>query len=108
MHAKSSGSRWRGEIGMLADPVCMLAMVDIAAGDAVRGVTIIAACTPEDSPIGTIHVPEVRVEAPIFLERARAVLGDGVYAAAWARGRRLSLLEAVALALGETPDPPDA
>ena len=100
--------RQRGEIGMLADPVCMLAMVDIAAGDAVRGVTIIAACTPEDSPIGTIHVPEVRVEAPIFLERARAVLGDGVYAAAWARGRRLSLLEAVALALGETPDPPDA
>ena len=88
-----------GEVGQLSAPTCMAGLLDIAAGDAARGVALLAACAPPAGPIGTVHVPELRVEAPVFLERARAALGDAAYAAAWARGRRLTLQEAVELVL---------
>ena len=86
----------------------MAGLLDIAAGDAARGVTLLAACAPPAGPIGTVHVPELRVEAPAFLARARAALGDAAYAAAWARGRRLTLQEAADLALAETTPRPAA
>ena len=54
----------------------MAGLLAIAAGDAARGVALVAACAPPAGPIGTVHVPELRVEAPAFLERARAALGE--------------------------------
>jgi hypothetical protein len=90
-----------GEVGQLWAPICMAGLLDIAAGDAARGVALIAACAPPAGPIGTIHVPELRVEVPVFLERARAALGDAAYAPAWAAGRAMTLEQAVASALGE-------
>jgi len=95
-----------GEVGHLSEPTCMAGLLAIAAGHGERGVTLIAACAPPTGPIGTIHFPEVRLEAPAFLARARAALGDDDYDAAWVRGRRLSLQEAVELALAEPSIPP--
>ena len=86
------------ELGQLSYPLCMLGMLYVAAGDPERGATIIAACAPETGPIGTVHVPEVRVEAPLFLARARAALGAARFDAAWTRGRALSLVQALDLA----------
>ena len=83
----------------------MAGQLAIAAGDAAQGVTLLAACAPPAGPIGTVHVPELRLEAPGFLARARAALGAAGYAAAWARGRRLTLQTAVELALAETLTP---
>ena len=53
--------------------------------------------------IGTVHMPDVRAEAPGFLERARAALGDTAYAAAWAAGQAVTLEQAVADALEDAP-----
>jgi hypothetical protein len=50
-----------------------------------------------------VHVPDVRAEAPGFLERARQTLGEAGYAAAWAAGKAMSLEEAVAYALEDAP-----
>jgi non-specific serine/threonine protein kinase len=90
-----------GEVGQLLAPTAMAGLLAIAAGDPACGVTIIAACAAPTGIIGTVHVPELRVEAPVFLARARASLGDTAYEAAWARGRGLTLQEAVDLALAE-------
>ena len=49
-------------------------------------------------------MPDVRAEAPGFLERARAALGEAGYAAAWAQGQAMSLEQAVAYALADAPD----
>jgi non-specific serine/threonine protein kinase len=97
--------RRRGEVDQLPAPLGMAGLLAIAAGAAARGVALLAACAPPAGPIGTVHVPELRLEAPGFLARARATLGAAGYAAAWARGRRLILQEAVALALAETLAP---
>jgi predicted ATPase/DNA-binding CsgD family transcriptional regulator len=98
--------RQHGEVGQLSAPASMLGLLDIAAGHAERGVTIVAAFAPPTGPIGTVHVPELRLEAPIFLERARATLGAAGYDAAWARGRLLTPQEAIELALaGNVPHP---
>ena len=91
------------EVGQLWAPACMAGLLAVAAGDAARGVALVAACAPPTGPIGTVHVPELRVEVPVFLERARASLGESRYAAAWATGCAMSLEEAVAYALEETP-----
>ena len=57
-----------------------------------------------EGPIGTVHIPEVRVEAPGYLERARAALGETAYAAAWAAGQAMTLEQAIAYALEDAPD----
>jgi hypothetical protein len=44
-------------------------------------------------------MPDVRVEAPIYLERARAALEEMEYASAWAEGNALTLDQAFAYAL---------
>ena len=97
--------RRHGEVGPLTDPSGMAGLLAFAAGDAARGVGLLAACAPPAGPIGTVHVPELRVEAPRFLERARATLGDAAYAAAWTRGRGLPLQEAIDLALAAPAGP---
>ncbi len=65
---------------------------------AARGVTLLAAGARSAGPIGTVHMPEVRAEAPGVLERGRQALGAGGYVAAWAAGQAMRLDEAVAYA----------
>jgi predicted ATPase/DNA-binding CsgD family transcriptional regulator len=96
-----------GEAGQLWAPACMAGLLAIAAGGAARGVALLAAFASPTGLIGTVHVPELRVEAPQFLERARAALGEAAYQAAWARGRGLTLQEAVDLALVPIAPPPE-
>ena len=64
---------------------------------------IFAACARSEGPLGIVHVPEVRAEAPGFLERARQALGEAGYAAAWAAGQAMTMEEAVAYALEDAP-----
>ena len=82
----------------------MAGMLEIARGAAARGVTLIAACARGEGPIGNVHMPDARVEAPDFLEQARQTLGEAGYAAAWAAGQAMTLEQAVAYALEEDGD----
>jgi non-specific serine/threonine protein kinase len=97
-----------GEVGQLLAPTCMAGLLAIAAGDTSRGVALVAACAPPAGPVGTVHVPELRVEVPVFLARARAALGGAAYEAAWERGRRMTLQEAADLARAEAVPRPEA
>jgi predicted ATPase/class 3 adenylate cyclase len=92
----------------LAEPLCMLGVLEVARGALARGVRIIAGCARGDGPIGTVHTPDVRVEAPAFLARAREGLGEAAYAAAWSEGQTMTLDEAAAHALEDTPAEPAA
>ena len=83
----------------LGELLCMLAMVEIDRGELERGVRLIAACSRGPGPIGTIHVPDVRVEAPGYLARARAPLGDAAYADAWTAGQAMTREQAIACAV---------
>jgi hypothetical protein len=49
-------------------------------------------------------MPDVRAEAPGFLERARQTLGGAAFDAAGAAGRAMPLPQAVAFALEDAPD----
>jgi non-specific serine/threonine protein kinase len=96
----------RGEGGLLRSAVCLAGLLEVARGAAARGVTLLAAGAVGDGLIGTVHVPAVRAEAPGVLERAGAALGGADYAVAWARGRDMSLEQAVAYALEDAPASP--
>ena len=94
-----------GDAVGLAAVAAMAGMLEVARGAPRRGVTILAAVAGAGGggPIGTVHIPEVRVEAPGYLDQARAALGEAGYAAAWAAGQALTLEQAVAYALEEGP-----
>ena len=94
----------RGEGALLRSAVCQAGLAEVARGAPARGVTLLAAGAGAEGLIGTVHVPQVRAEAPGFLERARAALGEAGYAAAWAEGRAIPLEQTVAYALEVTPD----
>ena len=79
----------------VAELLCMLGMAEIARGAVERGVSLIATGSPDGSPPGTIHMPGVRVEVPVFLARARSALGEAGYAAVWERGRTVPLERAI-------------
>ena len=105
LHAQLRSLLRVGEVAVLADVAGMAGMLEVARGAPRRGVTILAACAGFGGagPIGTVHIPEVRVEAPGYLERARAALGETAYAAAWAAGEAMTLEQAVAYALEAAP-----
>jgi hypothetical protein len=93
----------RGEGALLRSAVGMAGFLEIARGQAVRGVALLAACARGEGPLGTVHMPDVRAEAPGFLARARQTLGEAGYAAAWAEGQAMPLEQAVAYALEDAP-----
>ena len=93
----------RGEGALLRSAVCLAGLAEVARGAPARGVTLLAAGAHGEGPLGTVHVPQVRAEAPGFLEQARAALGAAGYAAAWAAGRAMPQEQAVADALEEAP-----
>jgi predicted ATPase/transcriptional regulator with XRE-family HTH domain len=83
----------RADLGSIdvIEVVAMLGVCEIAAGAHARGVILLGAASNVEGPIGTVHMPDVRVEAPIYLERARAALGEVAYASAWAAGKAMAL-----------------
>jgi hypothetical protein len=93
----------RGEGALLRSAVGLAGFLEIARGQDVRGVTLLGACARGEGPLGTVHMPEVRAEAPGFLERARQALGEAAYGAAWAAGQAMTLEQAVAYALEDAP-----
>ena len=93
----------RDEGALLRSAVCLAGFLEIARGAPARGVPLLAACARGEGPLGTVHMPEVRVEAPLFLEQARQTLGQDAYAGAWAEGLAMTLEQAVACALEDGP-----
>jgi len=96
----------RGEGALLRSAVCMVGLAEVARGAPARGATLLGAGAGADGAgvIGTVHVPQVRAEAPGFLERARQALGEAGYASAWADGQAMTLEQAIAYALEELPE----
>ena len=73
----------------------MLGICHIATGAHARGVSLIALASNVEGPIGTIHMPDVRIEAPLYLRVARSALGEATYTSAWAEGEAMTLDQAV-------------
>ena len=95
----------RGEGALLRSAVCLAGLLEVARGAPARGVTLLAAGAAGEGPIGTVHMPEVRAEAPGSLEQARQALGEVAYRVAWAAGQAMTLEQAVAEALADVPTP---
>jgi predicted ATPase/class 3 adenylate cyclase len=93
----------RGEGTLLRSAVGLAGLLEVARGAPARGVTLLGAGAVGEGLIGTVHVPDVRAEAPGFLERARVALGEAGYAAAWTAGRAMTLEQAVTYALEDAP-----
>jgi hypothetical protein len=91
-------------MGSANEMVAMLGICEIAAGAYPRGVTLLAAASNAEGPIGTVHMPDVRVEAPLHLDRARVALGERAFDSAWADGKAMPLDEALTYALRTTSD----
>jgi hypothetical protein len=103
LHAQLRNLLRVGAAAALGDVAGRAGMLEVARGEPRRGVTILAAGAGGGGPIGTVHIQEVRVEAPEHLERARAALSEPAYAAAWAEGRAMTLEQAVQLAIEPAP-----
>jgi hypothetical protein len=87
-----------GDAASLTEPLQGLAAVLIATGETERGVRLLGANDAIRERLGGGPPPEwLRLGDP-FTE-ARQALGDVAYADAWDQGRRLSVDEAVTLAL---------
>jgi non-specific serine/threonine protein kinase len=97
-------SQAQPETGLSAEAVARLGMCEIAAGSYARGVTLLATASNVEGPLGTIHLPDLRFEAPIYLGQARTALGDVVYASAWTEGHTMTLDQARAYALEDWPE----
>ena len=93
----------RGEGAFLGSAVCLAGMLEVARGAPARGVTLLGAGAGAAGLLGTLHMPDVRAEAPGFLAQARVALGEAGYAAAWTAGRAMPLEQAVAYALEDAP-----
>ena len=94
----------RADLGSANEMIAMLGICEIAAGACARGVTLIGAASNVEGPIGTVHMPDVRVEAPIHLDRAREALGELAFETAWTEGKAMTLDQALIYGLGTTPD----
>jgi tetratricopeptide (TPR) repeat protein len=79
-----------------------LGILAIDESDFVRGTRLIATHSTPDGLVSTIHAPDLRVEGPAALERAREALGEAAYRVAWEQGRAMRLDQAVAYALEGT------
>jgi len=107
----ATGDRQRGDLlaatgedlmaidSSLTETVAMLGICEIAAGVFARGVTLLAAASNVDGPIGTVHMPDVRVEAPVHMDLAHSALGEVACASAFAKGQAMTVDEAIAYAL---------
>ena len=99
--AKGIGDR-RYLLGVLEG----IATVDIATGDLVRGVRLLAVLDREFKVFGMAgHTPHDRARRDAAALAARSVLGDEAYQSARTEGVRLSLDQAIALASEPTAMP---
>jgi tetratricopeptide (TPR) repeat protein len=83
-----------------------LALVASVQGRPVRVARLCAAAALLEDRLGTVLNPLPLLDVRPALAAARAALGEGAFAAAWAEGRALPLEEAVALALGGRDEAP--
>ncbi len=86
--------------------VCSLGILVVTMGDHARGTRLIAASASPTGLVGTVHAPDLRIEGPAALARAREALGEAAYAAAWAAGQAMTLEQAIAYALEEPEQAP--
>jgi hypothetical protein len=94
-----------GDAGGLSEPLQGLAAVQIATGDAERGVRLLAANAAIRERLGGGPPPEwLRLGDP--LAQARQRLGDEAYDRAWNAGLEMSVDDAVADALAASAAPP--
>lgn len=93
----------RAEAGFGREAVAMLGINEIAVGAYARGVILLGAASNLEGPIGTVHVPNLRIEAPVSLELARAALGDDWYRSAWDEGQAMTFDQAIAYDLDAAP-----
>jgi hypothetical protein len=95
--------RERAEVGLGREALATLGINEIATGAYARGVTLLGAASDAEGPTGIVHVPNLRIEAPVNLELARAALGEDVYTAARDEGQAMTLDQAIAYALEAVP-----
>ena len=81
-----------------------MAMLTVAQQQAERAVVLFAAADALRKSIGVALPRFYRDERDASLAAARAALGDKTFAAAWAKGRALTLEQAVAYALNNTAE----
>jgi non-specific serine/threonine protein kinase len=93
----------RAEVGFGREAMAMLGINDIAVGAYVHGVTLLGAASNVEGPISTVHIPNLRIEAPVNLELARAALGEDGYTSAWDKGQAMTLDHAIAYVLEAVP-----
>jgi non-specific serine/threonine protein kinase len=89
----------RGDRRAVAEKVGWCGVLAVAAGNAVRGVRLMAAARAENPGLASIHVPDARREVEASLARARTCLGEAAFSQAWAAGQTMALEQAVADAL---------
>ena len=83
-----------GDQASLTEPLQGLAAVEVASGNAERGVRLLAACAAVRERLGGGPPPEwLRLGDP--LAEARQALSDSAYRKAWEAGTRLSIDDAV-------------
>src|SRR5262249_31175648 len=93
----------RAEVGLGREAVATLGINEIAVGAYARGVTLLGAASNVEGPIRIVHVPNLRIEAPLNLGVARAALGEDGYTSAWDEGYAMTLDQAIAYALEAVP-----
>lgn len=83
---------------------CMesLAAADCMVGQTERGALLLGAMAARREALGTPLPPVARADYERTVTRARADLGATAFAAAWERGRALSIEQAMAVALTDT------
>ena len=88
-----------GDVAQMTEPLQGLAAVLIATGDPERGVRLLGANAAIRERLGGGPPPEwLRLGDP--LADAKGTLGEAAYARAWEAGRRMSVDDAVAEAVG--------
>ncbi len=88
----------------MAQQLCWLGVLAVAEGKHERGARLLGAGAAVDPRFATMLIPDLRVEAAQMTARARSVLGEDAFSAAWAEGQAMTLEEAVEYAFGENDD----
>ena len=79
------------------------ASVASAVGEPVRATRLFGACDAYNERVNFQLFPVSQLEYEPYITAAREQLGEAAFAAAWAEGRLMSLEQAIAYALGESP-----
>ena len=90
---------------MVTDVIEAVGIVATAAGEAERGATLLGARGVTRTDRAALSVVENQAALEQAVAASRAALGDEVFATAWAAGRHLTPIQAVAAALDSSVPP---